>query len=370
MQSLPLSNEPALIQHLYGALIDPAGFHHFLEALTLSIGGEAAELLVIRRNPLRVENVWYYGLSEELLQWYIGSDMIAVDIVINTAIRQAPGAFQTALTYVEETNPDEGSVRWEEEQGMLDAAWLVVESSADECVLLTIQRTVEQGAFQPHEIGALNRLAPYIRQAVGLNRQLASRSDASSSLAAIIDVLPDATLVLDSYSTVLHSNKAARALLDRERSLAIRDERLSFSETALQSAFFLASTQVVRASIGREGHYTETLFLKRAGRQPLIFVLRPIESSELLAGGALLTIYEPGHRQLPNAEQIAGYFELTVAESQVCEHLVAGMDLQAIADHLGRKISTVRYQLKQVFQKTACTRQGELVSSILAALLR
>ena len=364
------NNEPDLIQTLYSALTDRDGFHRFLEQLTLYIGGDAAELLVINRKPLRIEHIWYYGLSEELLSWYIDSNMVAVDVVINTAIRHKPGTFQTALSFVEESNPDEGSIRWEEEQGMLDAAWLVVESSETSSVVLTIQRTVEQGPFQENEIAALDRLVPYIRQAVALNRQLASRSEAASSLAAVIDVLPDATLVLDSYSTVLYSNKAAQLLLDRERSLAIRDERLSFSENELQSAFFLASTQVVRASIGREGHYTETLFLKRRGRQPLIFVLRSIESSELLAGGALVSIYEPGSRELPNADQIAGYFDLTWAEAQVCEQLVAGMDLQHIADTLGRKISTVRYQLKQVFQKTACTRQGELVSTILSALLR
>lgn len=365
-----LNNEPELIQSLYGALTDSEGFHRFLEKLSISVGAQAAELIVVARHPLRIEHVWYYGLSDALLSWYIDNNMVEVDLVVNTAMKHKPGTFHTALSYLDESNPDQGSVRWEEDQGMLDAAWLVVESSASNSVLLTIQRTVEQGPFQADEIAFLDRLVPYIRQAVSLNRQLASRSDVSSSLAAVIDVLPDATVVLDSYATVLHFNKAAQIILQRENSLAIRNDRLNFTESDLQSAFFLASTQVVRASIGREGYYTETLFLKRAGRPPLIFVLRPIESSELLAGGALVTIYEPDNRSLPSAEHIAAYFELTPAEAQVCAQLVAGMDSQAIAEHLGRKVGTVRYQLKQVFQKTGCTRQGELVSTILSALLR
>ena len=367
---LQKNNGSDLIQSLYGALTDRDGFHRFLELLTHYINGNAAELVVIRREPLRFEHVWYYGLSEEFLNWYLEKDMVAIDVVINKAIHQLPGMFLSARSLVDDSGFDKSLEKWLGDQGVVDAAYFVVESSDSHCVILTIQRSLEQGVFQPLELETLNRLVPYVRQAVGLNRQLASRSEAASSLAAVIDVLPDATLVLDSYSTVLYSNKAAQLLLDRERSLAIRDERLSFSENELQSAFFLASTQVVRASIGREGYYTETLILKRRGRQPLIFVMRPIESSELLAGGALVTIYEPGSRELPKAEQIAGYFDLTRAEAQVCELLVAGMDLQHIADTLGRKISTVRYQLKQVFQKTACTRQGELVSTILSALLR
>lgn len=364
------NNEPELIQSLYGALTDSEGFHRFLEKLSISVGAQAAELIVVARHPLRLEHVWYYGLSDEILSWYIDNNMVEVDLVVNTAMKHKPGTFHTALSYLDESNPDQGSIRWEEDQGMLDSAWLVVESSASNSVLLTIQRTVEQGPFQADEIAFLDSLVPYIRQAVSLNRQLASRSDASSSLAAVIDVLPDATVVLDSYSTVLYSNRAARELLARERSLGIRDERISFSHSELQSAFFLASTHVVRASIGKADYFSETLFLKRPGREPLIFVLRPIESSELLSGGALVSIYDPGSRLLPSAEKIAGYFDLTAAEAKVCECLVGGMDVQTIAETLGRAVGTVRFQLKQVFQKTSCTRQGELVSTILLALLR
>tara|TARA_R100000365_G_C2724478_1_gene56153 strand:- start:708 stop:860 length:153 start_codon:yes stop_codon:yes gene_type:complete len=50
--------------------------------------------------------------------------------------------------------------------------------------------------------------------------------------------------------------------------------------------------------------------------------------------------------------------------------LVSGKDAQTISEQLGRSVATVRSQIKQVFQKTGCTRQGELISRILAALLR
>ncbi|MHA7916092.1 helix-turn-helix transcriptional regulator [Alloalcanivorax xenomutans] len=365
-----LQNEPDLLQTLYRSLTHQEGFHAFLEKLTGAINGCAAQLLVIHRQPLRMEHLWYHGLSEEFLDWYLENNMIAQDVVSNQAIKQAPGLFQSALPLLPDFQPDADYSKWENEQDMLDSAWLVVDSTRTHTFVLTIQRTVGQGPYQQAELNALNRLVPHIRQTVQLYRQLETRSKAASSLSAVIDVLPDATFVLDSLATVLYSNKAARALINRERCLSIRDERFNFAEEDVQAAFFRTSAQVVRSSMGKEGYYSETLFLKRAGRTPLIFVIRPIESSELLAGGALVSVYEPDNRLLPSAEHIATYFDLTRAEAQVCERLVAGHDVQTIAGQLGRGVSTVRTQIKHIFQKTGCSRQGELISRILAALLR
>ena len=369
MMTLELQSEHCLIQSLYGALTDREGFHGFLEKLAGIINGCAAQLLVVRKHPLQMDHLWYHGLSDEFLSWYLENNMIAQDVVTNQAVNQPPGLFQSALPLLPDFQPGEDYSRWENDQDMLDSAWLVVDSTPTHTFLLTIQRTVAQGPYREPELQSLNRLVPHIRQAVLLYRQLESRSKAASSLASVIEVLPDATFVLDSLATVLYSNKTARNLIQRERCLGIRHDRFSFAEKDLQAAFFRTSAQVVRSSMGKESYSTETLFLKREGRTPLIFVIRPIENSELLAGGALVTVYDPENRLLPSAEHIAAYFKLTPAEAQVCENLVAGIDPQGCADRLGRSVATVRSQIKQIFQKTDCSRQGELISRILSALL-
>lgn len=366
-KSLP--NEHSLVQSLYGALTDREGFHGFLANLVNLINGCAAQLIIVRKNPLQVDHLWYHGLSDEFLDWYLENNMIAQDVVTNQAINQSPGLFQSALPLLPDFQPGEEYSKWETDQDMLDSAWLVVDSTATHTFLLTIQRTVAQGPYQESELQSLNGLVPHIRQAVLLYRQLESRSKAASSLASAIEVLPDATFVLDSFASVLYSNKTARNLLQREQCLRIQQDRFNFVQKDLQAAFLQSSSQVIRSSMGKESCSSETLFLKREGRTPLIFVIRPVESSELLTGGALVTVYDQATRVLPTAEHIATYFKLTPAEGQVCENLIAGMDPQGCADQLGRSVATVRSHLKQIFQKTGCSRQGELISRILLALL-
>lgn len=368
--SMTLNNESELLHSLYGALTHTEGFHPFLEKLASAINGCASQLLMVRRAPLQIDHLWYHGLSEAFIDWYLKNNMIAQDVVTHQAVKQAPGLFQSALPLLPDFEPDEDYSKWENDQDMLDSAWLVVDTTRTHSYVLTIQRTVGQGAYQTAELEALNRLVPHIRQAMQLFRQLDNRNETTSSLAAVIDVLPDATFVLDNMATILYSNKTARDLIAREQCLSIREERFRFAEDDVQGAFMRASTQVVRSSIGKENYCSETLFLKRGPRPPLIFVIRPIESSELLAGGALVMVYEPTHRTLPNAEKIAAYFDLTRAEAQVCEELLSGNDVQLVSRQLGRSVNTVRSQIKQIFQKTGCSRQGELISQILTALLR
>lgn len=358
-----------LILALYGALTARAGFHDFLEKLTGSINGCAAQLLVVRKRPLKVDHLWYHGLSDEFLNWYLENNMIAQDVVTNHAAFQAPGVFQSALPLLPDFQPDKDYSKWENEQDMLDSAWLVVDTTESHTFILTIQRTVAQGPYLESELNSLNRLVPHIRQAVQLYRQFDLRDRAATSLAAIIDLLQDATFVMDSLGSIVYANKAARELIDQERGLAIRDDRLNFVEGDIQDAFFRASVKVVRSSMGKETYCRETLFLKRPDRKPLVFVVRPIDNHELSSGGALVTVYDPGNRSLPTAEHIAAYFSVTSAEAEVCECLINGLSLQEAAVRCGRAESTVRYQLKQVFQKTGCVRQGELVGAILTALL-
>ena len=367
---LTLNNEADLIQSLYGALTDPEGFHPFLEKLANACNATASQLMVIHKQPLRIDHLWHHGLSREFIDWYLENNMIAQDVVTQHAVQQNPGLFQSALPLLPDFNPGTDYSKWQNEQDMLDSAWLVVDHTASHIYLLCLQRTVAQGPYRQPELDALNRLVPYIQQTVQLCRQMETRSKAALSLPAVIDILPDATFVLDNQASITCANRPARDLVAREHCIGIHNDRFIFAEKNIQAAFFSTSVQVVRSSMGKEDYCSETLFLKRPGRPPLVFVIRPVESSELLTGGALVTVYEPDKRPLPEAGQIADYFDLTPAEARVCEFLTAGLDVQAIADKLDRSVATVRSQIKQAFLKTGCSRQGELISRILSTLLR
>lgn len=361
--------ETEMVHALYAGLIDREGFHRFLDLLLTTNNACAAELVVVRKQPLQIDHLWYAGLSDEFIDWYIQNNMIKQDLVSRYATFQPPGVFHSALSILDELDVTEDYKRWQKDQNMIDSAWLVVHCTDTHTTLLTMQRTVEQGAFQSLELARLNHLVPFIRQAILLYQQIDYRTIAKKTLVSVVNAIPQATLVLNEQAVVIHANPLAEKFLLEASLLSIRNERLMFQQRDIQQAYLRSAVQVIRASMGQDEYDSDTLFLQREGRSPLIVLIRPMESTDLSQGGALVTIVEPAKRKLPAAATIGQYFSLSPAEADLCEDLVAGMSLKDISIKSGKTEATVRSYLKNVFIKTNHIRQGALISSILCALL-
>ncbi|RBW48861.1 helix-turn-helix transcriptional regulator [Marinobacter sp. F3R11] len=365
-----LSNEPELIQCLYESLQHKAGFHDFLAMLAEAVNGCAAQLSFIRKSPVVIEHIWHAGLSDEFVDWYLDNNMIAHDAVTNYAITQQPGVFSSALSVVGDTSLGDNYDRWETDQSMLDSAWLVVDASDTHIILLTVQRTVVQGPYFPEELEAMSRLVPFIRQAVGLASSFHQRPDTEQSLSAIVELIPDAAFVLNNRGMLVLANQRGSQLQEQNSCFFIRDQRLCFQSDVTQKAFFRTLTHASTAAIKGGASRPETLIINREAAPPLVMTIRPLEYNELLTGGVLITIVDSTSRVLPDAAVISEYFSLAPSEAQVCEDLVAGLSLKEIAEKRHKSEATVRSYLKQIFYKTGQSRQGQLISTILSALLR
>lgn len=366
-----LPNEPELIQCLYQSLHHQAGFHDFLALLADAVNGCAAQLSFIRRSPRAIEHIWHAGLSDEFIGWYLDNNMIAHDAVTNHAITQQPGHFHAALPLIEKGVPGEGYTRWESDHQMLDSAWMVVDASDTHIILLTVQRTSAQGAYLPSELEAMNRLVPFVRQAVTLAETYHQHPNANKALSAIIELICAAAFVLNNRGVLVLSNQRGEAFMAREQGIAFKNERFSFPDEATQKTFFRTIIRVAQADIVGSDFEPETLMIRRSEDLPMMMMtLRPLRHSELLTGGVLITVTNPESRQFPDADTIRDYFSLTNAEAGVCEDLIKGMSLKDIASSRHKSEATIRSNLKQVFFKTGQSRQGQLISTILSSLLR
>lgn len=366
----PLAEEPRIIRSLYAALTEKEGFHAFLDILKQSINACAAELVVVRKKPIQLESIWYAGLSKAFMEWYTSHNMIEHDLVVNYATFCRPGFFQTALSLIEQVKHQPDYDRWQQDQNMLDSAWLVVDSTDTHTTILAMQRTVEQGAYEAFEINKLNRLVPYIRQAVQLYQQLDKTIATSHSLSALINALPKPSFVLNEQAEILFANSKAEAFLGQERQLSIKNQRLQFEDRQHQDAFFKSSIHIIRASMGLEKFDSDVVILKRTDASALMMTLMPIEGGERIFSGVLVTVYDSRQRDLPKAEMIEAYFDLSQAESKLCADLVQGVSLKAIAEKRYKSEATLRSYLKQIFLKTGVNRQSQLVCAILSALMR
>ena len=376
MAELPsFDNEPDLIQNLYGSLTDKNGFHSFLQLLGDAINASACVLTCLQRKPIAVRYVWHMGLPDGFVENFNTSGMLERDTVFNLAVKKSLRGFSTGSDALEELKQYGNADYWQEsyemsmQMGYRQAMWMVIHAADDYVIVLSLLRLTDKQQYTDYELQKVNRLVPHIRQAFQLYEQVNKAMIKASSLDAVLDAVPKPSIVLSDLSKVIHVNRSARDLLSENNIIRIEDDHILFKNSNDQTDFSCNMVEVLRSSIGLSPFYSSTQYLKRKDKLDLILCLTPIENIDQGRGGALITLYDQESRQLPDALRIAEYYTLSSAEAVLCAGLLSGSSLKEIAASRSKSEETLRSQLRNIFQKTGFNRQGQLVSSILSALM-
>jgi DNA-binding CsgD family transcriptional regulator len=202
---------------------------------------------------------------------------------------------------------------------------------------------------------AARQISPHILRGLRTAGQVERQRATASILQHALDVLTDATLIVDGRGEVVFRNAEAATQLRTGLHFRERDGRLMGTTPA-------AATIVARLTSPR-----------RAGGEPDAGdaelenpgggLLRVSWSRMGDGSGAHLVVMQTGDFPLGHA---ARRFELTMAEVDVLGQLLDGATLQEAAENLGVARSTVKTHLDAIFRKSETRRRAELVRRTMA----
>ena len=227
-------------------------------------------------------------------------------------------------------------------------------------IVFSIERAFDRGPIELERVHALNALRPHLARAALIAARLGLRSASTASDALAAMGLP--ALVLDESATVIEANALMQELdehvhwraLDR---IVLRD---ATADALLRRALSAppGNTDVdagvqsfaLRAQDGRASRVGHLVPIRRAahdifGRSYAVLVITPVTT-----------------RRAPPVELLRSLFDLTPSEARVARSLAGGDSLDDIAADGGVSRNTVRAQLRQVMDKTGCTRQAEVTA--------
>ncbi len=180
-------------------------------------------------------------------------------------------------------------------------------------------------------------------------------------LLASLDRLGVTAFIVNGTGSIHHLNMCAQTLLAADTCARIDAARLRFTEPSLNATLVHALRRVTQRPP------RSSLFPLRSGKNEVYEVnVSPFEVTRDAASAfamplALVIIARPR----PDAERIGRrvrrLYGLTEAEARVAAALTLGETVEQIAAAHGVRTSTVRAQVRSIFDKTGVHRQADLV---------
>ena len=215
-------------------------------------------------------------------------------------------------------------------------------------------------AAEPSLKRIMELLAPHFRAARHVQMRLADAQAGRLALASL-DRIAVAAVILNRMGAIHYLNASARSLIADDGCIHIRNARLRFNEPALNVALEEALRRATQSPPG-----SSLLPLSSASKEVYEVTVSPLEAGHdepapEIAPLALVVIARPRPDPQRIVQRARRLYGLTEAEARVMAALTMGETVEAIASAHGVRTSTVRAQVRSIFEKTGVNRQSDLV---------
>lgn len=216
----------------------------------------------------------------------------------------------------------------------------------------------------------LDPLTSHLCRAFDASLLLGSRADGKRQLSAILEMMPNAALLLDGRGRVTQANSAAEALLRQSDGIAFNGDGLQLI-SALASernalARALKDALDIASGFGAALAYEPVRVGRPSGAAPLLVLAVPLPRPsfafwELVAPArVLVVIVDPAAKSRATATSLQAAYGLTAAEARIALLLASGITGSQMPAMLGVTSATIKTHLRRCFEKTGAHSQAEL----------
>lgn len=220
--------------------------------------------------------------------------------------------------------------------------------------------------YSDDELAILQTLIPHMASTVELQSRLEITGRQKHLLRAALDHIESGALIVDAAGMPLIANARAQMLLDRNDGLIVSAGGLRATDAASgqKLADALAAVSDAGATEPRKLHLP-----RRRSRFPLLLEIMPVArlGADLHGAGdaaALIFITEPDAPRKIDYDALGDSLRLTRREIEVVDYLLQGVSPEKITARLDISLATVRFHMKNAFQKTGTRSQLELAALV------
>ena len=228
---------------------------------------------------------------------------------------------------------------------------------------------VDSEGWGASRITMIQRLLPHIQQFVRVRQVLAGAGALGASLADLLATTGLGIIQLDGRGRIAAANDRALDLLRTGDGLCDTGGGLCAGVPADDAVLQGLLTRALPPG-GVQGAGGSMTVRRAANPVPLVVHLMPIGRPETAVctwpAAAVVVVVDPARRPRLDPALVAAGLGLTRMESRVAVLLTEGKSLREVAAATGRKDTTIRWHLRQIFAKRGIARQADLVRLVLS----
>lgn len=365
----------ALIGQIYDAALEPKSWTSFLASLNTEMNGNGASLFhasATGRADLGVvetvhwDPVWLQKYDQYFQSIDARFDILRVkpDITVATnADLPAPQEFQQSEIYRDYLLPQDRPY----------FLTLLVTWTEQLRTLITIDRPAASGPFSPDDVQLAELLRPHLQRAFVIHTELHGLRHHAAHVDSILDQIGSGIVLLNEAGEILLINRLAKTIIEADDGIAILRRQLVVMHDADSQILRSVIQQATQTSLGHGAHPGDVIEVFRpSNKRPFTLTVSPIRNlpSGMLPEHACSVVFiaDPEGDHTTMVEALQTLYGLTPSEADIASRLAHGQSIEDIASARESTASTVRSQLKRIFQKTETTRQGELIHLLTTTL--
>jgi DNA-binding CsgD family transcriptional regulator len=361
-----------LVQSIYDVALGRENWPSVIEKISAASGGHSGLLRLVDCRQAEVGFVASYGYEQCQLEDY-RNHFIHLD-PYRDHLAEAPTGALLQSDQVAPLSIRQRTAYFSDYERLADRYHALGSPLGRECdflLYLGLSRGQRAGPYDAETLAFVRSLLPHILRTVQLQRLIGSTVDAQRLSETALDQLRIGVVLIDSTRNISFANSVALTLASAfglslgKSGITLNNPRANDRLQKLINDCLAGNSPSNRLSGG-------DLTYSRPGTgilQLRVFQVTSKRQLELLGPQMQVAIFlvRPGPPQL-NAEQIAAQFALTVAESRLAVRLAEGRTVTEAAKLAGISLATARTHLRNIFAKTATSRQSELALLLLTSL--
>ena len=223
---------------------------------------------------------------------------------------------------------------------------------------------IRSGGWSSRQIGMVERLLPHIRQFVRVRRALVDAEAQGASSAAMLENTRVGVIQLNRIGKIVAANDRALDILKEGDGLLDRGgflrARLRADNEGLARLLSGALPALGGNAVGGSMTVRRSPHLPRLALHVNPVTVRQMDLSALRVA-VLVLVVDPLNQPRIDPDLVAETLGLTPAESRVATALAEGRNVRDIAAATRRKESTVRWFIRQIYEKQGISKQADLV---------